>query len=167
MALARGLTVTIAILLLVGCFSGQKKNNVKTISFMVAPKTSRRHIITETTVTLNMYNFTVQYANSTYDYKALRTHWREGREAPIAWKEPEDALGVRDRAILHLSPRGQETGGGDVTLVASTLQFEMQKRDWKKKKWVYVTPDSVYLDQYRRLVGDLRDRLRKRGYIFN
>lgn len=154
------------LMVITACSAGRNKNQVKPVTFSVASRTSRPHIITETTITLHTFNFTIEYANSHYDHEALKTHWRGGAEAPIAMENEDEGFGIRDRAILHLSPRGKEPGSA-TTLVASTLEFEMQKIDTKKKKWIYVTPDVIYQSQYAAIVSDLRDRLRRRGYIFN
>lgn len=150
--------------IITSCTMGRIKSHPKPLSYAVAPKTTRAHIITECIITLNAYNFTIEFANSLRNREALRSNWRTGDEIPFA--ASEDGVYVRDRAILHLSPRGKQPGR-ETTLVASSLQFEMQKIDFKKKKWIYVTPDSIYQQQYASIADDLKTRLRKKGYIFN
>lgn len=157
------LTCALFVLLIISCAAGRKMNKVKPIIHEIASKTSRAHIITECTITLHGFNFDIEFANSYYDYEALRTQWRLGVDAPVV--QNEESMVLRDRVILHLSPRGAR--GAESSLVSSILQFEMQKRDYKKKKWFYFSPDSAYQAQYVQIADDLKRRLRKRGYIFN
>jgi hypothetical protein len=156
------------VLLLAACASSQKtpkRQDVKPMSFPVAPKTSRADIMTEAIVTLTGFTFTVEFADSRRNYEALRTNWRLSTQTINRADGETVTLQVRDRATLHLSPRGVESDRR--TSVASTLEFEMEMKGAKKDAWFDVTPDPAVQEQYAAVVQELQNRLRHRGYQFN
>jgi hypothetical protein len=156
------------LLLLGACSSApktQKPQDAKPISYPVAPKTSRSDIVTETIITLNGFAFTIEYADSRRNYEAVQTNWRMSTESITGADGEVAALEVRDRAILHLSPRGVESDRS--TAVASTMEFEMEMKGVKKDTWVDITPDPGVQEQYAAIVQELQNRLRHRGYQFN
>jgi hypothetical protein len=131
----------------------------------VAPKTSRADIATEAIITLTGFAFTVEYADARRNYEALRTNWRLSTQTIARPNGEVAALQVRDRAILHLSPRGIDADRN--TSVASTMEFEMEMRGVKKDSWVAITPDPGVQEQYAAIIQELQNRLRHRGYQFN
>jgi hypothetical protein len=133
-------------------------------SYELAPKTSRAHVLAESVIILNSYNFTVESADSRRDYEALRTNWRRSYETYQS-EQGEVKMEVRDRGVLHLSPRGAQSDRS-TTLVASRLEFELQKRDEKKDQWNTITPSPDYEEQYAAITQDIQRRLRGLGYIF-
>jgi hypothetical protein len=138
---------------------------VERIVLPVAQKTTRSHIITETIIILNGHNFTVQYADSRRNRSALVTDWRMITQT-IQLETGNQLLEYRDRVILHLSPRGIQSDRGQ-TLVASSLQFQMQMRLEGKDRWVDITPHPTYREEYTSIVHEVQTRLRKRGYVFD
>lgn len=142
-----------------------RQQEAKPISYSVAPQTSRTDIITESIITLNSFAFTIEFADARGNYEALRTSWRLNWQTLRTATGEEKALQVRDRAILHLSPRG--TQADRATLVASTIDFEMEMKGAKKDSWVDITPDPASQELYTTIIKDLQNRLRHRGYQFN
>jgi hypothetical protein len=135
------------------------------VSYSVASKTSRADIMSEAVVTLTGFTFTIEFADSRRNYEALRTNWRLSTQT-IARADGETVtLQVRDRAILHLSPRGIESDRS--TSVASTLEFEMEMKGAKKDSWLDIAPDPAVQEHYAAVVHELQNRLRHRGYQFN
>jgi hypothetical protein len=160
--------IAIFFLLLTACAPTQKtpKNrDVKPMSYSVASKTSRADIMTETVVTLTGFTFTIEFADSRRNYEALRTNWRLSTQTIGRADGETVTLQVRDRATLHLSPRGVESDRR--TSVASTLEFEMEMKGTKKDSWLDITPDPAAQEQYAAIVQELQNRLRHRGYQFN
>jgi len=133
-------------------------------SYELAPKTSRSHVLAESIIILNSYNFTVEFSDSRRDYEALRTNWRRSFETYQS-ENGEVKVEVRDRAVLHFSPRGIQSDRS-TTLVASRLEFELQKKDEKKDHWTTIAPSPDYEEQYAAITQDIQLRLRARGYIF-
>jgi hypothetical protein len=154
-------------LLIVSCSSSKKvqKRDARSVSYPIASKTSRADIITEGIIALNSYRFSIEFADGRRNYEALRTNWRISTET-LQTESGEKTLQLRDRAILHLSPRGVQSADRSTT-VASTLEFEMEIKGTKKDSWVGITPDPAFQEQYAALVADLQNRLRHRGYQFN
>lgn len=162
------LVILLLVLLLPACASRPKtptNHHVKPTSHPVAPKTSRADIMTEAVMTLNGFTFTIEFANSRRNYEALRTNWRLSTQTIDRADGEAVTLQVRDRAILHLSPRGVESDRS--TSVASTLEFEMEMKGAKKDSWIKITPDPAVQEQYAAIVQELQNRLRHRGYQFN
>lgn len=160
--------ILILALLIVACASTQKtpKNRaVKPMSYAVAPKTSRADIMTEAIITLTGFTFTIEFADSRRNYEALRTNWRLSTQTINRADGETATLQVRNRAILHLSPRGIESDRS--TSVASTLEFEMEMKGAKKDNWIDITLDPAVQEQYAAVVQELQNRLRHRGYQFN
>lgn len=149
------------------CSSSGKtsRRDAKLVSYAVAPKTSRADIVTESVIALNSYQFTIEFAEARRNYEALRTNWRLNTQT-MQTEGGEKTLQLRDRAILHLSPRGVQSADRS-TNVASTLEFEMEIKGAKKDSWIAITPDPIFQEQYAALVADLQNRLRHRGYQFN
>jgi hypothetical protein len=149
------------------CSSSGKasRRDAKPVSYTVASKTSRTDIVSESIIALNSYQFTIEFADARRHYEALRTNWRLNTQT-IQTESGEKTLQWRDRAILHLSPRGVQTADRS-TAVASTLEFEMEIKGAKKDSWIAITPDPAFQEQYAALVADLQNRLRHRGYQFN
>jgi hypothetical protein len=158
----------IFLLLSTACSSTQKTNKgraPKPIAYSVAPKTSRADAVTEAITTLNSFAFTIEYADARRDYEALRTNWRLSTQTTTLANGEVAALQVRDRAVLHLSRRGTDSDRS--TSVASTLEFEMEMKGTKKDNWNRITPEPAFQEQYAKLVSELQNRLRHRGYQFN
>jgi hypothetical protein len=147
------------------CSFGRQENAAKLLSYEIAPKTDRTPILAESIITLNSFNFVVEFADARRDYEALRTNWRTSFETYTS-ENGEVKIEVRDRAVLHLSPRGIQSDRS-TTAVASTLEFEMQTKFEKKEKWVSVTPSQSFQEEYKTIVHALQTRLHSRGYIFN
>jgi hypothetical protein len=160
-----GCLLLILVFIITCCAPGRKEPRQKPLIYEVASKTARSHVITETAIILSGYNFTIEFADSRRDYSAMRTHWRFSTESHRT-ETGELSLEVRDRVALHLSPRGIQSDRS-TTLVASALEFEMQSRFEGKDKWLDIKPSSAFQEQYAEIVSDIRNRLRKRGYIFN
>lgn len=135
------------------------------MSYPVAPKTSRADIMTESIITLSGFRFTIEFADGKLNFEALRTNWRLSTQVLRSESGDEKTLQVRDRAILHLSSRGVQSDR--TTVVASTLEFEMEMKGSKKDKWIDVAPDPAFQEQYAAIVNELQNRLRHRGYQFN
>lgn len=114
---------------------------------------------------MNGFRFTIEFADARRNYEALRTNWRVDSQILRSESGEEKTLQMRDRAILHLSPRGVRADRS--TAVASTLAFEMEMRSAKKDKWVEITPDPMLQEQYAAIVNELQNSLRHRGYQFN
>jgi hypothetical protein len=149
------------------CSSSGKasRRDAKPVSYSIASKTSRTDIITESIIVLNSFQFTIEFADARRNYEALRTNWRLHTQT-IQTASGEKTLQVRDRAILHLAPRGGQSADRSTT-VASTLEFEMEIKGTKKDSWTKLTPDPAFQEQYAAIVADLQNRLRHRGYQFN
>ena len=135
------------------------------MSYAVASKTSRTDIVSESIIALNSFQFTIEFVDARRNYEALRTNWRLSTQT-LETANGVKSIQVRDRAILHLSPRGVQAADRRTT-VASTLEFEMEIKGAKKDSWSDLTPDPVFQEQYAAIVADLQNRLRHRGYQFN
>ncbi len=161
----RNLLFAVIGLLFACSFAGKNSSrSARSVSYSIAPKTSRADIISESIIALNSYQFTVEFADGRRNYEALRTNWRLNEQI-LQTESGEKTLQRRDRAILHLSPRGAQSNRSSA--VASTLEFEMEIKGAKKDSWVRMTPDPAFQEQYAALVADLQNRLRHRGYQFN
>jgi hypothetical protein len=149
------------------CSSSGKasRRDAKPVSYAVASKTSRTDIVAESIIALNSFQFTIEFVDARRNYEALRTNWRFSTQT-MQTESGEKTLQLRDRAILHLSPRGVQSADRSTT-VASTLEFEMEIKGAKKDSWSKLTPDPTFQEQYAAIVADLQNRLRHRGYQFN
>jgi hypothetical protein len=149
------------------CSSSGKtsRRDAKPVSYAVASKTSRADIISESIIALNGFQFTIEFVDARRNYEALRTNWRLNEQI-LQTESGEKTLQLRDRAILNLSPRGVQSADRS-TMVASTLEFEMEIKGTKKDSWIRLTPDPAFQEQYAAIVADLQNRLRHRGYQFN
>ncbi|MEK7727152.1 MAG: hypothetical protein AAB354_02000, partial [candidate division KSB1 bacterium] len=93
------------------------------------------------------------------------THWRSFAQKLTTDNGGEAALEWRDRAVLHFAPRGMQSSSN--TQVASRLEFLVQTKSADRKKWIDITPDPGFKEQYQTLVHDIQNRLRRLGYQFN
>ncbi|MDZ7363011.1 MAG: hypothetical protein ONB46_20165 [candidate division KSB1 bacterium] len=149
------------------CSSSGKSSqrSARSVSYSIAPKTSRSDIVTESIIALNSFQFSIEFADARRNYEALRTNWRFSSQT-LQTENGEKVVQLRDRAILHLSPRGVQSIDRS-TSVASTLEFEMEIKGTKKDSWTRLTPAPIFQEQYVTIVADLQNRLRHRGYQFN
>ncbi|MGH2566865.1 MAG: hypothetical protein ACRDGA_00875, partial [Bacteroidota bacterium] len=99
-ALIAGFTV-------VSCASSVHSTESTLLVYELAHNTERTPIMNETSTVLQLHNFTIEYSDAGRNQSALQTHWRHGL------LPPEDSLGsatwIRDRALLHISPRGKSS----------------------------------------------------------
>ena len=125
-------------------------------SYDLAHNTERSLIIDETTQILNLYNFILESSDLRRDRGALQTFWRTN-EGLMAAQDTEKVI-LRDRAILHISPRGKSSIQYNMYLmVNATLEFEVQIN--KGGSWVDIVPFKEFEDQYKSIVRDIRNRM--------
>ncbi|MFQ5629811.1 MAG: hypothetical protein ACE5I1_13685 [bacterium] len=130
----------------------------------IASKTTRPDIITQSTIALYGRNFTIEYTYVNDNHSALRTDWRL-HEGALQENEEGVAIQLRDRALIHLSPRGFQ--GNREAMVASKIQFEMQIQFEGDDKWNAFEPDASFQDEYGEIVDVIKTRLHRLGYQFN
>jgi hypothetical protein len=151
--------------LLLSCSAGRNEAGAKLLSFELAPKTERGHVLAESRFVLLSYGYTIEFGDANRNYEALRTHWRPFEQNLVRNNGGEETVELRDRAVLHLSPRGAQSSRN--TQVASRLEFVVQTKSADRKKWIDITPEPGFKEQYQTLVYDIQNRLRRLGYQFN
>lgn len=156
--------VLLCVIFLQGCGTARQGPRIEPVTLSVAPKTSRSDAVTETIIVLTAHNFTIDYADSRRDQFALLTNWRTITRQS-AHEEDTGVLELRDRAILHLSPRAIQSDR--TTQVSSRLQFDVQLWVAKTDKWIDISADDTLVEEYGAIVYEIQSRLRRRGYIFN
>ena len=132
--------------------------------FNLADKTDRRDVLGASAIVLQGYNFTIQYANAAAFQSALRTNWRIIEET-IPTQDGDTVIEFRDRALIHFSAKGYQ--GRQLSLVSSKIEFEIQMRSSENDKWVPISPDPRFKDQYSHIVDQIQNRLYRLGYRFN
>jgi hypothetical protein len=148
----------------ISCASKKKFASPKPLIYDIASKTRRPDIITQSTIALYGYNFTIEYAYANDNHSALRTDWRL-HEGTFSGDELGAPIRMRDRALIHLSPRGYQ--GNREALVASRIQFEIQIQIDEDDKWQAFEADEVFRKEYMEIVDVIQTRLHSLGYQFN
>jgi len=127
-----------------------------TPSYDLAHNTERSLIINETTQILNLYNFILESSDLRRDRGALQTFWRMNEGLMAA--QDTGKIVLRDRAFLHISPRGKSSIQYNLYLmVNATIEFEVQIN--KEGSWVDIVPFKEFEDQYKSIVRDIRNRM--------
>lgn len=148
--------IAVGVMSLAICACGSSGQGGAT-SYDLAHNAERSRIMTETSEVLSLYNFNVESTDQQRDRGAIQTFWRTG-DGSDKNKSDSTQSAIRDRAFLHVSPRGKSSIQVNVYLmVNATLQFEIQKK--KGDSWVDMTPTKEYLQQYRAIVRDIRNRM--------
>lgn len=132
--------------------------------FHLADKTSRADVLTQSAIVLSGYGFTIEYASSRALQSALKTHWRV-IEDEVETDRGEERVQYRDRAVIHFTSKGYQ--GDRLSLVSSRIEFELQMRTEASDRWIPVTPDPRFEEQYLSIVDQIQNRLRRLGYRFN
>jgi hypothetical protein len=154
----------VQLLVIVGCGSSLSSLDNDGLLFDLAHNTERSKIMEETTAVLGLNNFTIEYSDLNRDRAALQTQWRTTSETVIQ-DTAIRRISIRDRAILHITPRGRSTVVTNVYLmVNATLEFEVQARTGKEGAWETISPPPHYQQQYRSIVKDIRNRMLKYHY---
>lgn len=146
------------------CIGTRRTAPVKPTVYDLAPRTTRADIVRESTIALYSFSFTIEYASIHDNYAALRTDWRL-LQTVLPGEEGDVEMRIRDRAILHLSPRSYQRGSA--ALVASRIEFEVQTRIGDEEKWIRIEPDPALVEEYDKIVDTIRTRLSHAGYKFN
>ena len=158
--------MTAALLLfLLACSAGRNEANPKTARYDLAPKTERIHILAESRLVLLGNGFNIEFGDPNRNYEALRTNWRALTQKLVTDNGGEETFELRDRAVLHLSSRGAQSSRN--TQVASSLEFVVQTKSADRKKWIDISPEPELEEQYKVIVYDIQNRLRRLGYQFN
>lgn len=153
------------LLLFLACSAGRNEAGAKLLSFEIAPKTERGHVLAESRFVLLSYGYIIEFGDPNRNYEALRTNWRSFEQNLVTENGGEEKLELRDRAVLHFSPRGVQASRN--SQVASRLEVFVQTKSADRKKWIDITPEPGFKEQYQRLVDDIQNRLRRLGYQFN
>ncbi len=138
-------------------------SSAEPLIFDIGPRTTRADVVRQTTVALNSFGFLIEYTDARKDYSALVTEWRRvdtGLDDP----ELQEAIQTRDRALLHMSPRGYQ--GDRVSLVVSKLQFEVQLKMADDDVWNTIDAPKDLVREYKQIVNEIRRRLSVKGYKF-
>lgn len=156
----------VVVLRVMGCSSSTGATDSDALLYPLAHNTERAQIITETTGILQLYDFTIEYTDLNRDRSAMQTYWRTVHQ-DASPNEKTIPVWIRDRAILHISPRGRSTIQQNVYLmVNATLQFEIQMRLDSEDEWNSITPTKEYKDQYAAIIKDIRNRMLRYRYEF-
>lgn len=147
-----------------GCGSLTGFINQGSTSFDLAHNTERSKIIQETIAVLQLNNFTIEYSDLNRDRAALQTYWRTTTQTVVRDTVVRQVV-LRDRAILHITPRGRSTVVTNVYLmVNATLEFELQAQNEDGGAWEPVAPAPQYTQLYTSIVKDIRNRMLKYRY---
>jgi hypothetical protein len=155
--------VSVSLVMAFGCAAGSESIDRTGLTYVLAHNTERRQIIEETSSTLQLHSYVIEYTDFNRDRAALQTFWRPSSASP-ADAPFIGTLRVRDRAILHIAPRGRSTIHQNVYLmVNASLQFEVEQQD-ANGRWVAVPPSSTLRALFESIVKDVRNRMLKYHY---
>ncbi len=130
----------------------------------LAHNTERSAIIEETSAVLRLNNYTIEYVDLSRERAALQTYWRTTTRTVIHDTVVRQVV-LRDRAILHITPRGRSTVVTNVYwMVNATLEFELQAQQEQGGAWEPTPPPQPYLQLYSSIVKDIRNRMLKYRY---
>ena len=150
---------------LMGCSSSKLFQRQKRAAiYDLADKTDRRDVLNASAIVLRGYNFTIQYINAAAYQSALKTHWRIIEEM-VPTANGDEVIELRDRALIHFTAKGYQ--GRQLSLVSSKIEFEIQMRSSENDKWITISPDPRFKDQYSHIVDQIQNRLYRLGYRFN
>lgn len=149
--------------LITSCFLFKSTPEPGIIFIPLAHNTERIKIMEETTFILHLYNFTIEYSDPNRNQSAIQTHWRVSQALAIENSETLKVM-VRDRAFLHISPRGKSSIYNPYQMVNATLEFEFEIR--RDNLWEKTNPPRQYIEQYEAIVRDIRSRMLKYRYEF-
>ncbi len=133
------------------------------VIFEIGPRTTRADILRQVTVALNSFGYLIEYSDRNKDYAALITEWRQ-TGTDVDDPELQEMVQTRDRAMLHLSPRGYQ--GDRVSLVVSKLQFEVQVKVGDDDAWTTIAAPAELVREYKEIIDVVRRRLSLKGYKF-
>ena len=150
-------------LLFVSCFLFKGVPEPGSIIIPLAHNTERIQIMKETTFILHLYNFTIEYSDPNRNRAAIQTQWRINQMFAVEEGETLKVL-VRDRALLHISPRGKSSIYNPYQMVNATLEFEFEIR--RNDLWEKANPPKRFIDQYLSIVRDIRNRMLRYRYEF-
>lgn len=160
----RGILNAGMLLLSVGCGSSTGSVGQGELVFDLAHNTERSKIIEETTAVLQLNNYTIEYTDLNRERAALQTYWRTTTQTVVHDTAVRQIV-LRDRAILHIAPRGRSTVVTNVYLmVNATLEFELQAQKEQGGAWEPVSPPQEYTQLYASIVKDIRNRMLKYRY---
>ncbi len=149
--------------LITSCFLFKSTPEPGVIFIPLAHNTERIKIMEETILILNLYNFTIEYSDPNRNQSAVQTQWRVGQIISVGKSETLKVL-VRDRAFLHISPRGKSSIYNPYQMVNATLEFEFEIR--RNDLWEKANPPRQYVEQYQAIVRDIRSRMLRYRYEF-
>lgn len=156
------LVAPIALVCFISCASSSHSEPTLLI-YQLAHNTERVRIINETSLVLQLHNFTIEHVDAGRNQSALRTHWRPVLSTPS--DTLDRAIWIRDRALLHISPRGKSTIMKDVyQMVIAKLQFEVEMKTGERGDWIVIFPVESFRDHYASIVKDIRNRMLKYRY---
>jgi len=135
----------------------------KAVSYPIDAITKRADIVNQSIFAMAGFGFTTEYANAADNFSAVRSEWRLQEQFLV--DDPDGApVMMRDRALLHLTPRG--TSGAQAERVASRIEFQVQINNGADDKWLAVEPFPVHKEEYLKIISDLKIRLNRLGYRF-
>lgn len=147
-----------------GCGSSTGSVSQGELVFDLAHNTERSKIIEETTAVLQLNNYTIEYSDLNRERAALQTYWRTTTQTVVHDTVVRQVV-LRDRAILHITPRGRSTVVTNVYLmVNATLEFELQAQNENGGAWEPVSPPQRFTQLYASIVKDIRNRMLKYRY---
>jgi len=144
-----------------GCGAASGSTETNDTVYDLAHNTERKSILEETAAVLLLNNYTIEYSDDRRNQAALMTYWRMASQT-VFDDSAAKTMWVRDRAILHITPRGRSTVVQNAYLmVNATLEFDVQRRVGDEGAWERIIPAPASAKFYSSMVKDIRTRMLK------